>query len=91
MVAQWNTVKRRRIWDHTAVNMSNAAAVAHQAVPKPQPTKEWTGMEEAIRASLEIVAVEPEPEDSDSSDSIDWNELKASADEQGEESESPPL
>jgi hypothetical protein len=48
-------------------------------------------MEEAIRASLEIVAVEPEPEDSESSDSIDWNELKASADEQGEESESPPL
>jgi hypothetical protein len=45
-------------------------------------------MEETIRASVETIAVEPKPEDSDGSDSIDWTNLEASANEQGEESES---
>jgi hypothetical protein len=91
-VARWNAVKQHQIWDHAAVNVSNTAADARQAIPKPQPTEEWPGMEEAVRASLEIGVIEPKAEDSDSSESIEWNELEASTDEQGEESESlsPP-
>jgi hypothetical protein len=47
------------------VNVSNTTAAARQAVPNPEPTEEWSGMEEAIRASLETVTVESEPEDFD--------------------------
>jgi hypothetical protein len=42
-------------------------------------------------ASVETIAVDPEPEDSDGSDSIDWTDLESSTHEQGEESESSPL